>query len=104
MTKMTINGIMKKEYNWSKVMDIELLLVGFTAFLQTGLKAFNTLNIVKRRYLLAFFMSMGISIAWVYGAIHVVGDPMKFAPIFVICCASGVTFSMWAETKLFKEK
>jgi len=83
---------------------MDYVLVFCVAFFQVSCKAFNILSIVKKRYWLAFFVSMGISLSWIYGILKIVENPKLYVIPFVFGCAFGVVSSMWLEGKLFKEK
>ena len=83
---------------------MDYFFVFCVAFLQVAFKAFNILSIVKKRYVVAFLVSIGISLSWIYGVLKVVDEPAKYTIPFVLGCACGVVFSMWLEGQLFKEK
>ena len=85
-------------------MVMDYFYVFGVAFLQVAFKTLNILSVVKKRYVFMFFVSIGISLSWIYGVLKVVEHPQAYTIPFCLGCACGVVFTTWAEQRLTRRK
>lgn len=84
--------------------DTTWLLVFLACSLQVGLITLQSINANQKRYTMAVFTSIGISLVAVYASVHVIKEPLRYFLPYMLGNAIGVLVAMKLDTVFARKR